>query len=61
MHDSRFNKKISRNNNINSNFLRSSMNDYVQCQYCGRTLIFSDLYKHLRLFHDYEKNLIIDF
>ncbi|EPG5087332.1 hypothetical protein LT215_003838, partial [Acinetobacter baumannii] len=34
-------------------FLRDNISTYTQCQYCGRTLQFGQLMKHLRLFHGY--------
>ena len=46
---------------VNITFLQNYTNRYTTCQYCGRTLIYSDLYTHLKKFHNYEtKQLIID-
>ncbi len=43
-------------------FLRDNISTYTQCQYCGRTLQFGQLVKHLRLFHGYgTRDFIIDF
>ena len=42
-------------------FLRDDVNRWVQCQYCGRTLQFSQLMSHWRNFHNYDRGLIIDY
>ncbi len=46
---------------VNITFLQNYTNRYTTCQYCGRTLIYADLYTHLRNFHNYEgKPLYLD-
>ncbi|HAV6210991.1 hypothetical protein CJU83_18830 [Acinetobacter baumannii] len=43
-------------------FLRDQTSSYTQCSYCGRTLQFGQLMKHLRVWHSYgTKDFIIDF
>lgn len=42
-------------------FLRNDVNKWVLCQYCGRTLQLSQLMRHWRTFHNYDRGLIIDF
>lgn len=54
-------RKYNNINNLDNIFINDLTNKYVTCQYCGRTLVFSQLYTHLRKFHDYEKGIIMDF
>lgn len=44
-------------------YLRDISQSWVRCSYCGRTVVYSQLIKHQRIFHNYgEKGgLIIDF
>ncbi len=43
-------------------FLRDQTSSYTQCQYCGRTLQFGQLMRHLKVWHGYgTKDFIIDF
>ncbi|OTL21911.1 hypothetical protein B9X79_03260 [Acinetobacter pittii] len=43
-------------------FLRDDTSSYTQCSYCGRTLQFGQLMRHLKVWHGYgTKDFIIDF
>ncbi len=43
-------------------FLRDQTSSYTQCSYCGRTLQFGQLMRHLKVWHGYgTKDFIIDF
>ncbi len=43
-------------------FLRDQTSSYTQCSYCGRTLQFNQLMRHLKVWHGYgTKDFIIDF
>ena len=54
-------RKYNNINHLDNIFINNITNKFVKCQYCGRTLVFSQLYTHLRKFHDYENNIIMDF
>ena len=42
--------------------LRDQTSSYTQCSYCGRTLQFNQLMRHLKVWHGYgTKDFIIDF
>ncbi|WP_262737318.1 hypothetical protein [Acinetobacter pittii] len=43
-------------------FLRDQTSSYTQCSYCGRTLQFGQLMRHLKEWHGYgTKDFTIDF
>ncbi|RZG82999.1 hypothetical protein EXE06_09520 [Acinetobacter pittii] len=43
-------------------FLRDQTSSYIQCSYCGRTLQFGQLMRHLKVWHGYgTKDFTIDF
>ena len=44
-----------------SPYLVDYTNKWVVCQYCGRTLQYSQLMSHWRTFHNCDRGLIIDF
>ena len=53
---------VNRLDSIEPIYLTNLTGRWVQCQYCGRTLLFTQLIRHKQVFHqDYNGRLIIDF
>ena len=53
---------VNRLDSIEPIYLTNLTGRWVQCQYCGRTLLFTQLIRHKQVFHeDYNGSFILDF